>query len=70
MQHLVMLTFSTQDIVKGVFAPRGDGGFLSSFPMRPVPGLHALLNPSTGLIWGGPPRQNKKWMAHDGARLK
>ncbi|CAE7171199.1 unnamed protein product [Symbiodinium pilosum] len=24
------------DIVKGVFAPRGDGGFLSSFPMRPV----------------------------------
>ena len=24
------------DIIKGVRAPRGDGGFLSSFPMRPV----------------------------------
>lgn len=24
------------DIVKGAFAPPGDGGFLSSFPMRPV----------------------------------
>eukprot|EP00931_Biecheleriopsis_adriatica_P082306 TRINITY_DN5573_c0_g1_i1.p1 TRINITY_DN5573_c0_g1~~TRINITY_DN5573_c0_g1_i1.p1 ORF type:complete len:1295 (-),score=324.79 TRINITY_DN5573_c0_g1_i1:44-3928(-) len=24
------------DIIKGAFAPRGDGGFLSSFPMRPA----------------------------------
>ena len=24
------------DIIKGASAPRGDGGFLSSFPMRPV----------------------------------